>query len=293
MRIIDTVRGHRPGHAILAAVGLLAGSGVLVVHALDQTNVRSLALSGPPLYAAGHPHTSSVQVGTQPILAPPAPFLGYQTSTDAYQALIANRENYAQNTTSSALSKVECLPSSLPPPVPITRPCLQPPPQLMVDSVSLGQSAVLVRMLAVAQYYNLETSSPLVAEEATAEAVLDHLLLVEGQASGMQPSWQAAAAHSQEELAGYKAVVAAGQQQVNLIPPGVSPEQYFSSPTTISHYRDFMTIASERNAVLARASGSRQAKLAAWLTSELTSHTVRIDGAAPTFDLAAALPPDL
>jgi len=78
---------------------------------------------------------------------------------------------------------------------------------------------------------------------------------------------------------------------VSIIPRGMTPQQYFTSPQTVKGYRREMIFGRERDRILRRYPGLRTGQaFRRWLQSQIPHHTIRVNGRKPRFSIADAYP---
>lgn len=168
-------------------------------------------------------------------------------------------------------------------------------PRVTVDGTTLSQVAILTQMLGIATRPTSSTSLPdsaqIVAalsaaktqQQAIASTVADQILYQAAGIAVTSTSTAAARALSQEELQAYLADPAAGQA-AGILPPGVSPQQYFASTAMLSAYQRLAIIGAQTSAITAS-----HMTVGTWVRQHLAGYVVLVDGAGPAFSLANAL----
>jgi hypothetical protein len=168
-------------------------------------------------------------------------------------------------------------------------------PQVEVDGRQVSQVAILVDMLGEATRPSgssgtlpdkVTVISTMRAagteQQAIASAVVDELLYQAGLRTATRVP-QTAQAMAQQELNDYLTDPAAGQA-AGIVPPGVTPQQYFMSPTMIEGFEHGVVISDERSTLAAS-----HTDVAVWVRQQIAEHVILINGGAPGFSLAASL----
>jgi hypothetical protein len=168
-------------------------------------------------------------------------------------------------------------------------------PRVTVDGTTLSQTAILTQMLGIATRPTSSTSLPdsaqiiaalsaaTIQQQAIASTVADQILYQSAGTAIASTSTAAARALAQEELQAYLADPAAGQA-AGILPPGVSPQQYFASQAMLGAYQRLAIIRGQTSAI----TGSHMT-VGTWVRQHLAGHVVLVDGAGPAFSLASAL----
>lgn len=167
-------------------------------------------------------------------------------------------------------------------------------PRVTVDGAALSQVAILTQMLGLATRPTTSTlpdlaqivaalSAPKTQQQAIASTVADQVLYVAAGTAITSTSAAAARTFTQEALQAYLADPAAGQA-AGILPPGLSPQQYFGSPAMLGAYQRLAIIRGETSAITAT-----HTTVGTWVRQHLAAHIVLIDGAGPAFSLASTL----
>lgn len=168
-------------------------------------------------------------------------------------------------------------------------------PRVTVDGAALSQVAILTQMLGIATRPTSSTSlpdsaqivaalsAPKTQQQAIASTVADQVLYVAAGTAITSTSAAAARTFAQEGLQAYLADPAAGQA-AGILPPGLSPQQYFGSSTMLGAYQRLAIIRGETSAITAT-----HTTVGTWVRQHLAAHIVLIDGAGPAFSLASTL----
>lgn len=163
-------------------------------------------------------------------------------------------------------------------------------PTVILDSQRMPDIVVLSKLVGVSGEPGAPStslSSPQNIQSAVAAAVFERLLYVQGRQDGFSVAASVVKAFAQQELANYLS-----DPLPAAIPAGTAPQAYFLSPNVMAVYGHGMIVADERQKITAAAAVSADPTPAyrEWLGTELTRHTITVDGAAPTFSLPNALP---
>jgi hypothetical protein len=168
-------------------------------------------------------------------------------------------------------------------------------PRVAVDGTILSQVAILTQMLGVATRPTSSTSlpgsaqivaalsAPTTQQQAIASTVADQILYQAAGAAITSASTAAARVLAQDELQAYLADPAAGQA-AGILPPGVSPQQYFASTAMLGAYQRLAIIGDQSSLITAS-----HMTVGTWVRQHLAGHVVLVDGAGPAFSLASAL----
>jgi hypothetical protein len=168
--------------------------------------------------------------------------------------------------------------------------CNLPPLTVQVDGRTVPDLILAQKLTSVSQALGTDPSQASTQQAAIAMAALDELLLANARDNDQMASPQSARASAQQALA----FIVQHPELASTLPPGVSPQDYFTSNSTIAAYRDWITIGAQRTAIAGAfsLSANRTPALAQWMRGELAVHPVAVSGIAG-FSLPDALPPNV
>lgn len=167
-------------------------------------------------------------------------------------------------------------------------------PTVSLDGRRLPDLVVLGKLVGIAGRPDASSSSlssPEVINAAVAATVFERLLYLQGVQDGITATDGQVQAIAQQQLDAYLNDPQQAQH-ADVIPVGMTPRQYFFSPTSLSVYRDGLITAGERERITAQlpAGIDPTPTYRTWFASVLSRHDVTVNGTAPAVSLANALP---
>ena len=167
-------------------------------------------------------------------------------------------------------------------------------PDVTVDGKPLSQVSILIDMLAAATRPTgialpgsaqiIRTlSSSAVLQQAIANCVASEMLFAAATPSMRADSIVTGQSIAEQELQTYLKDPAAGEA-ADILPSGMSPQQYFLSPAMIGAFRDGAVIQNEEAAL-----NASHVDVTIWVRQHFGAHVVRINGHAPGFSLSSVV----